>query len=94
MFAWLWLIRGSRSARVDNASEGVMTCGRVAIGREMTVGAAALRSYKMLAMDSAGIPWNPPYLLQQVCSKHKNFCIGSESLNSSEIAHPLLVILW
>lgn len=44
MFAWLWFKRGSRSASVERAKDGVMTCGRVAIGRDITVGAVAAKS--------------------------------------------------
>lgn len=45
MFAWLWFKRGSRSARVERAKDGVMTWGRVAIGRDITVGVVAAKSY-------------------------------------------------
>ena len=44
IFEWLWLNRGSRSCRVDRANEGVMTWGRVAMGRDITVGVVVPRS--------------------------------------------------
>lgn len=44
MFEWLWFKRGSKSARVESAREGVMTWGSVAIGRDMIVGVVAAKS--------------------------------------------------
>jgi hypothetical protein len=45
MLEWLWFRRGRRSASVESAREGVMTCGSVAMGREMTVGVVDPRSW-------------------------------------------------
>ena len=41
----VWVRRGRRSGRTDKARDGVMTCGRVMIGRGMTVVDAETRSF-------------------------------------------------
>lgn len=41
---WECVIRGNKSERTDSASEGVMTCGNVMIGRDIVVGVAELKS--------------------------------------------------
>ena len=35
---------------------------------------------------------NVIYLLQQICSQHQDFCVGAETLDSSEVSNPLLYI--
>lgn len=45
MLDWLCPKRGRRSARVESAKDGVMTCGSVAMGRDMTIGVDDPRSY-------------------------------------------------
>lgn len=44
MTGWEWLSRGSKSASTESARDGVMMCGRAEMGRDMMVGAVALRS--------------------------------------------------
>ncbi len=63
------------------------------MGKEMTVGAAALRSYVSFSNghdDSKHKAF--PYLFQQIRRKHKHFCVGSKGLDSSKIANSLLVV--
>lgn len=44
-------MRGRRSASVDRASEGVITCGSVAIGSDITGGVVEPRSYSHSAIE-------------------------------------------
>lgn len=84
---------GNRSERTDSASEGVMTCGRVMMGRDIVVGAAELKSCKCLSIVLEKSHKNE-YLLQQVRGQHQNFCIRPEALNSAQISDSFLQIFW
>ena len=68
-----------------------MTCGKVAIGKAMTVGVVWPRSYDLSAVNLNQDDLEV-YLLQQVCSQHQNFSIRSKGLHSSQISYALLVV--
>ena len=81
--------RGRRSDRTDNASEGVIICGSVMIGRDIVVTAVEVRSYRNLRMFSKWYLWEL-YLLQEIRCKHQNLGVWSKALNSAQIAHSFL----
>lgn len=81
---------------MDNASDGVMTCGNAAIGREITVGAEAPRSWKYFINSCHShitLMFIANYLLQEIGGQHEHFRIWSKALHSTKIANALLVIL-
>lgn len=46
----------------------------------------------VLAFQSPMHSMGDMYLLQQICRQHQDFCIRAETLDSSEVADPLLYI--
>jgi hypothetical protein len=71
-----------------------MTWGRVAIGRDITVGVVVPRScivmISLINTREYSMSWTD--LLQQISSQHQNLSVGPKALDSSQISHSLLMV--